>query len=219
MRKRSIAVIAMAVVLAMLMALSACGGNSEQVRAVQTRAEAEEMVNEFFEALRSANPVSMTSYSGGEPTGTFTVDGDKMCMKYGESDGTYYMFILDGVKYMLMEGDDVAYESEVTYDMFAETINNTLDMFVMSLLEADEDVEDMITYSATRTDKTVGKTTTSDLVLTLTVDMGEDGTGTITVTGKSTDGAVSDLTFSMAENEEEPTFESEYKFAYDGVSV
>ena len=219
MKKRSISVIALAVVLAMLMALSACSGNSEQVRTVQTKAEAEEMVNQFFEPLLSANPVSMTSYSNGESTGILTIDGDKISMKYDAIDDVYYMFILDGVKYIFTESDNVAHDSSETYDMFADAISDNVDMFILSLFDTEEGVDDMISFSATRTDKTVGKTTTSELVLVVTVDTGDDGKGTITVTGTSTDGAVSDYSFSMAENEEEPSIEFEYKFAYDGVSV
>ena len=65
----------------------------------------------------------------GEMKSSFLVDGDKMLSTYGDDVAAYYMFIENGKKYVMYDGDEPV-EDEGMYDLSLATVSNMIDMVV-----------------------------------------------------------------------------------------
>ena len=224
MKRRWIAAL-LAAVMAFAM-LSGCGGKTapeksaapaaaepgETTVTAETREEARALAQAFYAELLRAEKISMTTFIGGEQASVFTRDGDTMYMSDGTPEFEYYTFIEDGKKHLL-EGQEAS-ENEFLYDLLAETLQTTLDMFVTGVYDAED--ADTITYSATQTDKTENGVAVSRLV---TVFSGEeDGQpASLTVTGRAENGVVTDIRYEMASGEEKES--AEFRFVYDGVAI
>ncbi len=235
MKKKRISAVVLALVMVLAMALPGCAGKSEDAASgggsagsaksaqseeketsvtAETKEDAKKLAEDFYGSLATANPVTMTTYFDGEETSVFMADGDTMFLGSEEADLAYYLFIEDGKKYFIGD-DETAYEDEYMYDMFAESMKSTIDMFVMGYYEAEED-DAALQFSATRTDKTVGGVTTSKLVTVITGE--DDGKAmTLTLTGTAENGAVSDIIYELDDGEEKQT--AEFKISYDSVSI
>lgn len=85
-------------------------------------------VKEFFKTGDEIKHVKMTSTMG-EMKSSFLVDGDKMLSKYGDDVAAYYMFIENGRKYVMYDGDEPV-EDEGMYDLSLATVSNMIDMVV-----------------------------------------------------------------------------------------
>ncbi len=225
MKRRNYLLVAFILVFSML--LTACGagdadggssGNADEtIQTAETKAEVRDMVNAFYEGVLTADPVSMTSSYNGEQGTVFTKDGDKVYLRDDTNDITYYMFVEDGTKYFIGDGE-TAYEDELMYDFMANTIETTLAIYVTGIVNSEDDeADEALTYSATKTDRTVDGGAESELVYVITGS--QDGqTVTLTVSGKAlADGRVSEVSYRAESGEE--TYEVGLKFEYDGVSV
>jgi len=236
MKKRNSLFAVVAAFLALALLLSACGtagekteepteepaegpaaGNEvqETVQTADTLAGVREMVNAFYGQLEKADVISMTSAADGEST-VFVKDGDRMYLQDAASDTEYYLFIEDGVKYCISDGE-TACEDEFMYDLWGETLEFTLAMYVTGIFELDDEDAGDIVCAATRTDRTVDGATTSELVYTVTAE-DEGETATLTVDGRTgADGRVSEIDYKAVSDGE--TYQINLRFAYDGVSV
>lgn len=234
MRRESLVII-LAFAMAFAAALSGCGGKTEEggntapaalsasgaksepqetVITAATKEEAKKLAEAFYGGIAKANPISMSLHSDGKLVSEFAMNGDTIYSGAPDMDFAYYAFIEDGTKYLLGGDEDTAYESEYMYDMLAESVQTTLDMFVLGYYDADDD--GALQFSATQTDKTVNGTKTSQLVTIITGE--EDGkTATVKATGTAENGAVSNIICEIDSGEEKGTLE--YRFTYKNVSI
>ena len=185
----------------------------ETVVTAETREEAKKLADAFYESVVNANPVFMTFYSDGQTLSEFAMDGDKIYSGTPDMDYAYYGFIENGTKYFIGDGE-TAYENELMYDMIAESVKTTIDMFVLGYYNEDND--GAFQYSATKTDKTVNGAASSKLVSTITGEA--DGkTAVVTVTGTAENGAVTNILCQLDADGENGSYE--FIFSYDNVSV
>lgn len=217
----------LALAMALALTLSACGGRSggqeaatpapdggaetsETVVTADDRLTAKKLADEFYAPLLTADPVSMVSLFDKQQVSEFKRNGDTMYMTDGTPDYEYYLFVEDGAKYLLSGGEDSAYENEYLYDMFAETIETTLEMFVTGLYDAED--ADTFRFSATRTDSDGASTLVS------VIYGEEDGQdAAVTVTGTAKNGVVTNIFYEYVVGEEKET--AEFRFSCDNVSI
>jgi len=192
---------------------SAAPAASETVKTAETKEDAKKLADAFYGGLAKANPVSMTSFINGTEASTFMASGDTFCLVDPSSDITYYMFIEDGKKYFIGDGE-TAYEDEYMYDMFSESLESTLQMFVTGIYDVEDD--GALQFSAKQTDKTENGAVTSKLVSVITGE--EDGkAATMTVTGTARNGTVSSILYEAEAGGEKES--AEFKFSYDNISI
>lgn len=230
MKRKSIAII-LSLVMALAMALSGCGkktgggapaaapaGSSaggakseiqETVVTAETKEEAKKLAEAFYGGIAKADPISMTFCSDGVVQSEFKRNGDTFYSGAPAMDFAYYAFIENGAKYLISDGE-TAYEDEYMYDMVAESVQTTLDLFILGYYDADDD--GTLQFSATRTDKAAA----SKLVTVITGE--EDGkTATAKMTGTAENGAVSNIICEIDTGEEKGTYE--FRFAYKDISI
>lgn len=189
--------------------LAGCGASGgKQITTVETREEAKELSDEFYAGLAEADPIMMTSYMNGEKTTIFTKDGEKMYSQDLVNNTAFYLFKENGKAYYMNEGEDPMKE-DFAYDLYAESVNTALTMFVTGFLEGNGEGADQLAYKAVLT----ADGPTSELSTSITGES-EGKTSTYTVTGTKTDGKVTSI--SVRQNDEPEMFR--YEFAYD-VSV
>ena len=208
---------AAALLLTLALLLSACGGkntDSENTVTVETREETRELAAAFYAPLYNADPISFETYSGGQWQSTFSRDGDAMHAANAFSDDEYYMFVEDGQKYLMSDGE-TAYADENGYNMYADTLDTTLSFYVMGILRSEEG-EAPLSYHATRTDRTTDGVSSSELVYTVSGEA-EGESVTLTVTGTADgEGNVSRILYEYVSGENKGDIE--LRFSYD-VSV
>ncbi|MDO5477370.1 MAG: hypothetical protein Q4F43_09715 [Eubacteriales bacterium] len=182
---------------------------------VETKEEAKKLIDAFYAGTEKANPVSMTSYSDGEITSIFSMEGDKICVDDKFTSTVTYLFTENGKKYCLDDGQE-AFEDEFMYNAWADSIGGVLDMFVTGVLDSYEGWDNM-KVSATKTDRIVNGKRSPQLVY--VVNAKQDGEASkVTVTGTADDrNRVTDIVFEVESDSEKGSYE--YKFAYDGIKV
>ena len=182
------------------MFLTSCSSD----KTVKTKEECKAMAEAFYKDLYDADQFTMTSSYDGTTTNIFSKDGDRYYVnnvdpEYGYD---YYLFMEDGVKYLLSD-DRTLFKDEGMYDMTADTLDLTLAMNVMGYYDAE--TEDL-SFEATQKGD-------SQLV-TVVKGKAEDGSDlTITTTGTKTDGKVTSILTEMNYGGE--THQMEYEFEYD----
>lgn len=184
--------------LALMMLLTACGSG----KTVKTKEEVQQLAEEFYECLKTADKFTMSSYNGDQLTSVFAKDGDKYYVNYPDS-YDYYCFIENGTKYVISDDGSLS-ESEATYDMTDETINMLLQIYVFFYLDVDSD---NVSFTATSKD--------NELVINVKTEYEGDKFET-TITGKKENGNIIDI---LTESKYDDTLlAGEYKFEY-GTSV
>jgi len=180
--------------------LSACSSG----KTVKTREECKAMAEEFYKDLYDADQFTMTSSYDGTMTNVFSKDSDRYYVnnidpEYGYD---YYLFMEDGVKYLLSD-DRTLFKDESMYDMTAETLDLTLRMNVMGYFDVEE--EDLGFEATQKGDSQL---------ITITKGKMDDGNDlTITTTGTKRDGRVSSILTEINYGDE--THKMEYGFEYD----
>ncbi len=237
MKRRGLAAI-LALIMALVMALTGCGKKTESgatasvpaaapaagspakseeketTVTAETKEEVKKLTEAFYGGIAKADPISMSLYSDGEMISEFSMKGDTIYSGAPDMDFAYYAFIENGAKYLLGGDEEVAYENEFMYDMLAESVKTTLDMFVMGYFDADDD--GALQFSATQTDKTANGAKTSKLVTVITGE--EDGqSATVKTTGTAENGAVTSILCEIETGEEKGSYE--FRFAYKDISI
>lgn len=182
----------------MMLLMSACAGNS---KTVNTREEAQQMVEEFFDGLLEADPIKVDTYQNDTLVSTFMKDGDKMYQYYEDAGYGYYLFIKDDVKYLISD-DLTLMEDEFMYDMS----NRSLEFMLMMNVTGYFDVDDgSLTFKATnKADK--------ELLLEISGES-DDTQVNINTTAKKENNQISEMTTEMIAGEQ--TVSTTYKFEYN----
>ena len=184
----------------LMLLLSGCSNSGEKT--VKTREEVKEMVEEFYKDLSNENPITMKSYFNDELLTEYIKDQDKMYVKQEEAAYDFYMFIEDGVKYLIAD-DRTLFEDESMYDMYSDTINMTLDMNVKGFLDVEDE---SVSFSATNK---------NDKELTLLVSAkDEQGTYEVNTVGKKNDdGKIVEILSTTTSGDQ--TYNMKYEFSYE----
>ena len=216
--KKSLKFIILTAAFTALLTLSSCGGAEEvdgHVTTGATKGEVRAMVDDFFGPVYTADPVTMITYMDDEQDEIFTRNGDRMHISSSSMESEYYLFIEDGKKYIISDGEK-AYEDEAAYDSYAEDIASTVDYLIKGFLSGEDDPGDETKYSAIRTDKDEENGTRTELAV--TVEGTQDGeTMTVTIIGNSLNGAVEDAIVTVDVGDDRT--EDKMEFTYDGISV
>lgn len=182
----------------MMLLVSACAGNS---KTVNTREEAQQMVEEFFDGLLEADPIKVDTYQNDTLMSTFMKDGDKMYQYYEDAGYGYYLFIKDDVKYLISD-DLTLMEDDFMYDMSLQTLEFMLMMNVTGYFDVDDG---SLTFKATNK---------ADKELLLEISGESDGTQVnINTTAKKENNQISEMTTEMIAGEQ--TVSTTYKFEYN----
>lgn len=182
----------------MMLLVSACAGNS---KTVNTREEAQQMVEEFFDGLLEADPIKVDTYQNDTLMSTFMKDGDKMYQYYEDAGYGYYLFIKDDVKYLISD-DLTLMEDDFMYDMSLQTLEFMLMMNVTGYFDVDDG---SLTFKATnKADK--------ELLLEISGES-DDTQVNINTTAKKENNQISEITTEMTAGEQ--TFSTTYKFEYN----
>lgn len=182
----------------MMLLMSACAGNS---KTVNTREEAQQMVEEFFDGLLEADPIKVDTYQNDTLVSTFMKDGDKMYQYYEDAGYGYYLFIKDDVKYLISD-DLTLMEDEFMYDMSNQSLEFMLMMNVTGYFDVDDG---SLTFKATnKADK--------ELLLEISGES-DDTQVNINTTAKKENNQISEITTEMIAGEQ--TVSTTYKFEYN----
>ena len=201
MKKNIFRVLGFVLAAAMVLPMQACG-KKDELTTVTTKEEVKEMTDTFYAGLTEADPISMTSYAGGEKTSVLVIDGDKMHIDDDASGSSFYLFKENGKNWFMNEGEQPVKE-DVMYDLYKNMVETNVMIFVNGYFEADTD--NQFKYSSTLS----AKTDTSTLVTDITGEQdGEEQT--IRITGTKSDSKVRSITVSQVEKEM-----FRFEFAYD----
>ena len=182
----------------MMLLMSACAGNS---KTVNTREEAQQMVEEFFDGLLEADPIKVDTYQNDTLMSTFMKDGDKMYQYYEDAGYGYYLFIKDDVKYLISD-DLTLMEDEFMYDMSNQSLEFMLMMNVTGYFDVDDG---SLTFKATnKADK--------ELLLEISGES-DDTQVNINTIAKKENNQISEITTEMIAGEQ--TVSTTYKFEYN----
>ena len=197
----------MILLLAVIMLLPGCSSTKEIK--VTGKEECKKLVDEFYKGLAESDPVRMTVSTNGQVASILTKDGDKMMVEEKSYDSIFYLFKENDKTYYMTEGSAPS-EDSFTYEMYAESINMAMMMFVTGYFEIEE--EDGLEYSAAQTEEN-GTT-----VLAVTVKgKTEQGTdAVVTTTGTKANDKVSKFVVQIQNGDTKGEYT--YEFAYD-VSV
>ncbi len=117
------------------MIFTSCAGNTSKAN---TKEKVQALVEEFYDGIVKQDKYILTSSSNGEVYSTSIVDGENVKFDYAdESFSDLYLFVENGNKYVMYEGDQV-YEDSELYDMYLQGIGIDDRTFIDGYLSIDD---------------------------------------------------------------------------------
>ena len=193
--------------------LSSCGFSTSEITTVtvDTQPGVIELASDFFGGLESADPVSISSYSGYDLVYKYAKQGDRFYY-YDNETGleTYYYKDNSGRKYRVEF--ESAIPDENAYDYYMDLTKSIVTSFVDNRLGFDA-AGGAFTFSGSRTDETLGGKSSSSLLINVSGE--KNGLMTkIRIEGvKDNEGRVVKLVSFFESDIEQRT--DEFRFDYD----